>query len=115
MKKIIISIFVVGLFNATVLYANKAQENLTNNPQNSVALSAPLKAKSMLPVEINHATAEEFMTLKGIGVKKAGDIIAYRSANGPFKSIEDLAKIKGIGKKALAKLQLNNPNRIVLK
>ena len=48
-------------------------------------------------VNINTATAAELQTLKGIGAKKAADIVAYREQNGPFKTVEDLVKVKGIG------------------
>ena len=47
------------------------------------------------------------MTLPGIGESKAKDIINYRETNGPFTSIEDLLKIKGIGESILAKIKEN--------
>jgi len=64
------------------------------------------------PVDINKASAQEMSeSLKGVGLKKAEAIIAYRKANGPFASIDDLANVKGIGEKTIAKnknnLQLN--------
>lgn len=55
------------------------------------------------PVDINTANAMVIsMALKGIGIKKAQAIVAYREKNGKFKTIEDLAKVKGIGKKTVA-------------
>ena len=64
------------------------------------------------PVDINKASAQEMSeSLKGVGLKKADAIVAYRKANGPFASIDDLANVKGIGEKTIAKnkdnLQLN--------
>src|SRR5579862_9297410 len=51
-------------------------------------------------VNINTADAETLaLELKGIGQKRAEAIIAYREQHGPFKSIDDLSNIKGIGKK----------------
>ncbi len=47
-------------------------------------------------VNINQATAEELMTLTGIGESKAQMIITYREENGPFHAIEDIMKISGI-------------------
>ncbi|MGI9304111.1 MAG: ComEA family DNA-binding protein [Gammaproteobacteria bacterium] len=49
------------------------------------------------PVNINTAGADALAELKGVGENKAAAIVAYREANGPFTSIQDLAKVKGIG------------------
>ncbi|MDZ4122250.1 MAG: helix-hairpin-helix domain-containing protein [Candidatus Cloacimonadaceae bacterium] len=46
---------------------------------------------------------EELMSLEGVGAKKAAEIIEYRKTNGPFTSIEDFTKVKGIGIKTLEK------------
>src|SRR4249920_2906600 len=51
----------------------------------------------MAAVNINTATKEELTSLKGIGDKRAQDIIDYRTKNGPFKSVDDLEKVPGIG------------------
>jgi len=49
-------------------------------------------------VNINTADKESLMTaIKGVGEKRAEAIIAYREQNGPFKSIEELAEVRGIG------------------
>jgi len=51
-----------------------------------------------ITVNINTAGAEELATLlKGIGAKKAQQIVDYRDANGEFKTADDLANVKGIG------------------
>lgn len=52
-------------------------------------------------VDLNTATAEELMTLPGIGEKRAEDIIADREANGPFRIPEDLTRVNGIGEGTL--------------
>ncbi len=52
-------------------------------------------------VEINKAPAEEIMTLPGIGESTAKAIVDYRQANGPFGSVDDLIRVKGIGEKKL--------------
>ena len=56
-------------------------------------------------VNINTATADELAGLTGIGKVKAEAIVAYRTANGQFKSVEDLTKVTGIGDKTLEKLK----------
>ena len=58
-------------------------------------------------VNINTATKEELMQLNGVGESKAGLIITYREANGGFKAIADLMKIKGIKQKFFDKIKDN--------
>ena len=55
-------------------------------------------------ININTATAEQLKLLKGIGDATARNIIEYRTANGNFKSADDLLKVKGIGEKRLESL-----------
>ena len=56
------------------------------------------------PVNINRASAARIAAaMKGVGLKTASAIVAYRQANGPFKSIDELAEIKGIGMATLRK------------
>ena len=52
-------------------------------------------------VNINAATVEELTQLKRIGQKYAEKIVAYRKANGPFKSADELVNVPGIGAKTL--------------
>ena len=56
-------------------------------------------------ISINKATYEELITLPGIGPKTAEKIIEYRNTYGPFWSLEDIKKVKGIGDKKYAKLK----------
>lgn len=53
-------------------------------------------------VDINTADVKELSELNGVGAKKADSIIKYRDAN-CFKSVDELVKVKGIGKKILEK------------
>ena len=46
-----------------------------------------------------------FETLKGVGAATAEKIIADREANGPFKSIDDLTRVSGIGEKKLSAMR----------
>ncbi len=67
------------------------------------ALSLTLPALAATPVNVNHADAVTIAkSLDGVGPAKARAIVAYRKAHGPFKSVDDLAKVKGIGKATLA-------------
>ena len=48
-------------------------------------------------ININTANKELLMSIKGVGEKRAEAIIAYRAKHGPFKSVDQLAEIKGLG------------------
>jgi competence protein ComEA len=52
-------------------------------------------------ININTASAEELTQLKRIGPKYADKIVAFRKANGPFKSAEELVNVTGIGPKTI--------------
>lgn len=56
-------------------------------------------------LNINTATQSELEAVKGLGPTKAQSIIAYRDANGNFKSLDDLDKVKGFGKASIEKLK----------
>jgi competence protein ComEA len=54
------------------------------------------------PVNINSADAATLAReLKGVGLKRAQAIVDYRTRNGPFKSADELALVKGVGKRAI--------------
>lgn len=55
------------------------------------------QAEQPATININQADVATLATLNGIGESKAEAIVAYRSENGPFQSVEDLANVKGIG------------------
>ena len=49
------------------------------------------------PLDLNTATLEQLQALPGIGPVRAQSIITYRTVCGPFRSIEELAAVEGIG------------------
>ena len=70
----------------------------------SVLVSLMFFCGSSFAVDLNKATQAELEALKGIGEVKAKAIIDYRTKNGPFKSADDLDKVKGVGKGIIAKI-----------
>jgi len=65
--------------------------------------STPVMAAKQ-KININTATVEELQTLPNIGPKTAKSIVKYRKKH-PFKSVEELVEVKGIGEKRLKKLK----------
>ncbi len=67
--------------------------------------TAPAAEKTAAAVNLNTASAADLESLPGIGAKTAERILEYRQKNGPFKKIEDLMNVKGIGEKSFLKLK----------
>ena len=71
------------------------------------ALAAPLSATEietaaeMEKININTATLKELTQLDRLGPALAGRIVEYRDQHGPFKSVEEITKVSGIGPKTL--------------
>jgi len=64
---------------------------------------APVSAQQS--ININTATVEQLVELKGIGEVIAQRIIDYRQEHNGFKSVNELAAVKGVGDKTLEKLR----------
>lgn len=70
-----------------------------------IAISLLFTSMVWAQVNINNADAETLATLNGIGKAKAEAIVKHRQSNGPFKSVDELTEVKGIGEKMLEKLR----------
>lgn len=72
----------------------------------AAAADEPAKvAAPVAPVNLNTATVEQLLTLPGIGPSKAQAIVETRQKIGGFKKLEDLLRVKGIGRKTFRKLE----------
>jgi competence protein ComEA len=70
------------------------------------ANTAPTAEATAIGVlNLNTATEEELARLPGIGPAKAQAILRMREQRGPFKKVEDLMQVRGIGRKTFRKLQ----------
>lgn len=66
-----------------------------------IASTLMFYAPAWAVVDINQASQSELESVSGIGPKKAQAIVEYRKKNGQFKSVDDLDKVPGFGKKTV--------------
>ena len=86
---------------ALVYVPTKGEEAVSQQTGSGTA-SSTIKDKK---VNINKASLEELKQVKGLGGKRAQDIIDHRESNGKFKSVDELKKVSGIGAKTIEKLK----------
>lgn len=73
--------------------------------ENRGAQSVGKQVTAEKSININTADIKQLSSLDGIGKKKAEAIIAYRTEHGQFRNVDDLRKVKGIGKKIHEKIK----------
>ena len=103
---ILLGLTAAFLCTLAVLSAQDRQERIPGAViETEVEVPREEIAPDFPPVDLNTATAEELDTLPGIGESLARRIIAYREANGPFGSIEEIMEVSGIGEAKFAELE----------
>ena len=74
-------------------------------PTRSAAAPAAGTTATEAGININTATVEELTMLPGIGPSYAQRIVEHREKNGPFKKVEDLLNVRGIGEKTFERIR----------
>jgi competence protein ComEA len=93
--------FAMHVKDEMVIYVPRIGEQV----EAAIHVQAGQPTSGKTAVNLNTAEASELETLPGIGPSKAEAIIEHRETNGPYKSIEDLKLISGIGDKTFEKLK----------
>ncbi len=88
----------VSLILTTWSYASAA-------PAATVAAPASSTVTQVKPFDLNQVTADELVTIKGIGPVLAKAVVEYRQKNGAFRKVDDLLGVAGIGPKNLEKFR----------
>ena len=100
LKALLISLIFAGTTCALPAQAAPSANTPALQSKTAPASAAPLKADETgsLQVSINTAPAEELArVLNGVGLKKAQAIVSYREEYGPFKTVDDLKQVPGMG------------------
>ena len=100
MKQCIMSIICAVMLTITCNQAIGAESTAEATPDTQIGAAAVVDK-----IDLNSANSAVLTELPGIGPKTAEKIEAYRESNGPFKSIDDLLNVKGIGPAKFEKLK----------
>jgi competence protein ComEA len=90
------------VLSAALLCGALAAAGVTAAPE--AAKAAPAAARTGA-VDLNSASEDQPQEVPGIGPSLAKKIVDFRKENGPFKSVDDLLKVRGVGEKSLEKLR----------
>lgn len=83
----------------------EAPESFDISRQSAEADEADFMQSPVFPISINRSTIRELENIPGIGPVTARRIVDFRNQSGPFRSLEDLLEVQGIGRKTLEKMK----------
>ncbi|ERI07961.1 comEA protein [Aneurinibacillus aneurinilyticus ATCC 12856] len=111
----------IGMAGGLLPEADAKQVNGAQLLQDGTMLYVPLKGEASAPttagsmmnapaaeegkINLNTATSEQLQTIPGIGPGKADAILQYREEHGPFKTVDELTGVSGIGAKTVEKMK----------
>jgi len=99
-QKILLFLLVTGFLGLTLHVINSQQAD-TADMSNAEIMT---ESKQLPYFDINTVTAQELMTISGIGNVRANSIIDYRDENHPI-TLEDVLNVKGVGEKTLENMR----------
>lgn len=98
-KRLTIAMVILGLVVSVAAAAGVPSAQAAPKSEISVIADAPA------PIDLNEASVEELVRVKGIGPALAERIVDHRTNDGPFESLDDLSQIRGIGKSRLNQIK----------
>ena len=98
MNRLFVSALIPLLLSGAPLLAQRATKPVP-------AARAAAASTSTEVINLNTATAAQLGSLPGIGPKTADLIVQYRQKNGPFKKVEEIMNVRGVGEKSFLKLK----------
>ncbi len=75
------------------------------SPVSSLVAENPAADTTVEIIHLNQATAEQVQTLPGVGPALSEHILLYRTEHGPFRTVDPLEEVKGVGQAKLAKFR----------
>ena len=104
-ERLLIALALVIIAAAILYQTLRAPDLIVSSAPQTSATSAASTAVSRFAVDVNTASREELMGVRGMREDLADAIVREREENGRFDSIEDITRVSGIGPATLEKLR----------
>ncbi len=105
MKRSVLVLVAALVFLSSPLFAQPAAPKPQGGGGRATKPPVTATVVSTEVVNLNSATAAQIASLPGIGPKTAELVVQYRTRNGPFKKIEEVMNVRGIGEKSFLKIK----------